>query len=246
MNKSKDYEFLIQNVTNLKGVGAKTKLLLKRKKIEKISDLIWSLPQSFTDRSNLKDLDVLEVGKITTVKVQVIKYNFPRVRNLPNKVFCEDDKGKLDIVFFNSKEGYIRKMLPINSWVVISGKITFFRKKHQITNPTYIVPLHKEEYVRKIVPKYSLTAGITEKIYRKLIEQVLKKLPELSEWHNPVILKKLGNKKWKDCILYLHNSKNARNLNSSYYRRLAYDEILASLLVMSQIRKRIKRIKKKK
>ena len=155
-------------------------------------------------------------------------------------------EGKIDIVFFNSREGYIRKILPINSWVIISGKIAFFKKKYQITNPSYVVPLNREEYVRKIIPKYSLTEGITEKIYRSLIEQVLKNLPELDEWHSVEILKKLNNKKWKDSVLNLHNSKNTQNLNSSHYKRLAYDEILASLLVMSQIRKRVKKIKKEK
>ena len=245
MNKSKDYKFLVQNISSLKGVGIKTKQLLKRKQIEKISDLLWNLPQAFTDRSNLKNLDILEIGKITTIKVKAVKYNFPRIRNLPNKVLCEDEKGKIDIVFFNSREGYIRKILPLDSWIIISGKISFFKKKYQITNPSYVVPLHKEDYVKKIIPKYSLTEGITEKIYRKLIEQVLKNIPELDEWHSLEILKKLDNKKWKDSILNLHNSKNTQDLNSSYYKRLAYDEILASLLVMSQIRKRIKKIKKK-
>ena len=245
MNNSKDYKFLVQNISSLKGVGIKTKQLLKRKKIERISDLLWNLPQAFTDRSNLKNLDILEIGKITTIKVKVVKYNFPRIRNLPNKVLCEDEKGKIDIVFFNSKEGYIRKILPLNSWVIISGKINFFKKKYQITNPSYIVPLSREEYVKKIIPKYSLTEGITERIYRKLIEQVLKNIPALDEWHSLEILGKLNNKKWKDSVLNLHNSKNTQDLNSSYYKRLAYDEILASLLAMSQIRKRIKKIKKK-
>ena len=123
MNQTKLHDFLIKNVSSLKGVGTKTKKLLKKKKIEKISDLLWNLPQSFTDRSNIQTLDKLEVGKITTVKVKVAKYNFPRIRNLPNKVICEDDKGKIDIVFFNSREGYIRKILPLNSLVIISGKI---------------------------------------------------------------------------------------------------------------------------
>jgi len=126
MNKSKDYKFLTQNISSLKGVGIKTGQLLKRKKIEKISDLLWNLPQTFTDRSNLKNLDILEIGKITTIKVKTVKYNFPRIRNLPNKVLCEDEKGKIDIVFFNSREGYIRKILPLDSWVIISGKIGFF------------------------------------------------------------------------------------------------------------------------
>ena len=128
MNQSKMHNFLIQNVSVLDGVGIKTKKLLKKKKIEKISDLLWNLPQGFTDRSNVQTLDKLQIGKITTIKVKVIKYNFPRIRNLPNKVICEDEKGKIDIVFFNSKEGYIRKILPLNSLIIISGKINYYKK----------------------------------------------------------------------------------------------------------------------
>ena len=165
MNQSKTHSFLTNKVTDLNGVGSKIKSLLKRKKIEKISDLLWNFPQGYTDRSNVQTLDKLKIGKITSIKVKVIKFNFPRIRNLPNKVICEDEKGKIDIVFFNSREGYIRKILPLNTWVVISGKINYFKNKYQITNPAYVVPLTKEDYVNKIIPKYSLTEGLTEKTY---------------------------------------------------------------------------------
>ena len=90
MNHLNIQNFLVQNVSNLEGVGKKLETVLKKKKIEKISDLLWNFPQGFTDRSNLQTLDKLEIGKITTIKVKVIKYNFPRIRNLPNKVLCED------------------------------------------------------------------------------------------------------------------------------------------------------------
>ncbi len=245
MNHPNIQDFLTKNVSSLEGVGNKTKKLLKKKKIEKIKDLLWNFPQGYTDRSNLVTLDKLEIGKISTIKVKVIKYNFPRVRNLPNKVTCEDSKGKIDIVFFNSREGYIRKILPMNSLVVISGKINFFKKKYQITNPAYVVPVEKEEYVNKVIPKYSLTEGLTEKIYRKLIEQVLKKITNLEEWHDKNILKKIGNASWVESVNYLHEG-NDNKINSKYYRRLAYDEILSNLLVLSQVRKRIKRLKKEK
>ena len=128
MNQSKTHNFLFQNVSKLSGVGSKTKKLLKKKKIEKISDLLWNFPEGFTDRSNVKTLDSLEIGKITTIRVEVLKYNFPRIRNLPNKVICKDDKGKIDIVFFNSREGYIRRILPLNSLAIISGKINYYKK----------------------------------------------------------------------------------------------------------------------
>ena len=244
MNQSKIHNFLIQNVSALDGVGIKINKLLKKKKIEKISDLLWNLPHGFTDRSNVQTLDKLEIGKITTIKVKVTKYNFPRIRNLPNKVTCEDKMGKIDIVFFNSREGYIRKILPLNSLVIISGKINYYRKKYQITNPTYVVPIDMENYVNKIIPKYSLTEGLTEKVYRKLIEKVLKNITDLTEWHNEEILKKIGNVSWSESIIYIHKNKE-NDLNSKFYKRLAYDEILANLLVLSQVRKRVKKLKKK-
>tara|TARA_Y100000590_G_scaffold466791_1_gene643359 strand:+ start:246 stop:2324 length:2079 start_codon:yes stop_codon:yes gene_type:complete len=244
MNQSKLHNFLFENISILKGVGSKTKKLLKKKKIEKISDLLWNFPQGFTDRSNVQTLDKLEIGKITTIKVKVIKYNFPRIRNLPNKVICEDQKDKIEIIFFNSREGYIRKILPLNSFVIISGKISFYKNKYQIANPSYIAPIEKEKYVNKIIPKYSLTEGLTEKIYRRLIDQVLSNISNLDEWHNDDVLKKIGNVSWSKSIFNIHENKN-KDFNSKFYRRLAYDEILANLLVLSEARKRIKKYKKK-
>ena len=49
---------------------------------------------------------------------------------------------------------------------------------------------------------------------------------------------------WAKSILYLHEKKE-NDLNSQYYKRLAYDEILSNLLVLSHVRKRIKKFKKK-
>ncbi len=243
MNQFKTQDFLFKKVSALKGVGSKTLKVLKKKKIENISDLLWNLPQGFTDRSNIQTLDKLEIGKITTIKVKVIKYNFPRIRNLPSKVICKDDNGQIEIVFFNSREGYIRKILQLNTFVIISGKINFYKNKYQITNPDYVVPVEREDYVNKIIPKYSLTEGLTEKTYRKLIEEVLNNIKEIDEWHNKKILQKIGNVSWCKSIFNLHEN-SVSDLDTKYYRRLAYDEILANLLVLSQVRKIIKKTKK--
>ena len=52
------------------------------------------------------------------------------------------------------------------------------------------------------------TEGLTEKIYRKLVDQVMEKIPNLKEWHNNHLLKKIGNVSWKDAIQNVH-LKNA-------------------------------------
>ena len=242
MKIKNNYKYLLSDLTKLNGVGIKTMKTLKKKKINNIFDLLWRLPKSYTDRSLTGKINNIQIGKIHTLKVIPTKYIFPRVRNLPNRVNCQDETGKIDCIFFNSYEGYIRKILPLNEEITISGKISFFKNKYQITNPTYVAK--DSSLIETVHNKYSLTEGISEKVYNKIISQVLKKLPQLNEWHSPHILKKFGNESWNDSIIKLHDPKNIANYKSNFYRRLAYDEILSSFLVNSEIRKKIKKIKK--
>ena len=87
------------------------------------------------EETNIKEL---QIGKIQTIRITVLKYNFPRIRNLPNKVICENNNEKIDCIFFNSYEGYIKKILPLNKNVLINGKIGFYKNKHQIINPSIV------------------------------------------------------------------------------------------------------------
>ena len=171
MKNTNNYEYLLKDLTKLKGVGKKTTKILKNKKINNLFDLLWRLPQSYIDRTKKNKINELQIGKIHTLKILVKKYLFPRVRNLPNRVICEDSTGKIDCVFFNSYEGYIKKILPLNEEVTISGKISYFNKKYQITNPTYVSK--DNALIEGIHSKYRLTDGVTEKMYNKIINQIL-------------------------------------------------------------------------
>ena len=81
---------------------------LSDKGIENKIDLFLNLPTGAIDRRFCPKLDQLEVGVISTIFVP-LKYQFPRVRNLPNRVTCKDEYGSIDIIFFNSRESYISK-----------------------------------------------------------------------------------------------------------------------------------------
>jgi len=236
------YNYLLSDLKNLKGVGIKTYNILKKKKINNIFDLLWRLPKSYIDRSKSTKIKDLKIGEIQTITLIPYKYNFPRIRNLPNKIHCKDNTGEMDCIFFNSFEGYIKKILPLNKEVTVSGKVGFFRNKYQITNPKYIsedASLIKDKH-----NQYSLTEGISEKIYNKIINQILKNLPSLKEWHNDLTLKKFDNISWNESIIELHKPENVGKYNSNFYKRLAYDEILATFLVHSEIRINLKKIKK--
>ena len=242
-NKS-NYEYLLSDLSNLKGVGAKTTSLLKKKKINNIFDLLWKLPKSYTDRSHSTKIKDLKIGENQTITITPIKYQFPRVRNLPNKVSCSDETGEIDCIFFNSYEGYVRKILPLGKEITISGKIGFFRNKYQLTNPKYVS--EDSSLIKQKHNTYSLTEGISEKIYNKIINQIIINLPILDEWHSKNILDKFGDVKWNEAIIELHKPENIGKFKKNFYQRLAFDEIFSTFLVNSQIRKKIKKIKKKK
>ncbi len=237
-----DHEYLLSNIQNIKGIGRKTSQLFKRKNINTIFDLLWHLPTSKIENSKVTNVSDIQIGKLQTIKLTPLKYNFPRIRRLPNRVVCQSKDIKIDCVFFNSYEGYIKKILPLNTEIIISGKINFFRNKYQITNPTQVK--ESNENILETQNKYSLTDGLTINKYNIIINEVLKELPDLDEWLNDDIKKKFNNIKWKDAILKIHSLDTKEILKSKYYKRLVFDELFAHFLLSSKIRTKIKKIKK--
>ena len=244
MDIKRNYNYLLSDLSSLKGVGIKTMNLLKKKKINTIFDLLWKLPKSYTDRSLSSKIKDLKIDEIQTITVIPQKYSFPRIRNLPNRVLCKDETGEIDCVFFNSYEGYIKKILPIGKEVTICGKIKYFRNKYQLTNPKYIS--ENSSIIKQKHNSYSLTEGISEKVYNKIILQIINNLPKIDEWHSKHILSKFDNISWNDSIKELHNPNNIGKFKENFYQRLAFDEIFSTFLVNSEIRKKIKKIKKTK
>ncbi len=238
-----DFEYLLSSIETIKGVGKKTLSLFYKKKIFTIFDLLWHLPMAKIQINEDTEIEDLQVGKVYNIKLIPIKYNFPRIRNLPNKVICEKNNIKLDCIFFNSYEGYIKKILPLNKEVSINGKAGYFRNKFQFVNPSQV----KTDSSNLILDhnKYSLTEGLSLNKFNQIINNVFKKLPELDEWLPKDVLKIFDHVSWKESIIKLHREDINSIKNSNYYKRLVFDEIFANFLLTSKIRSKIKKIKKK-
>jgi len=238
-----DYEYLLSKLDKIKGIGKKTLDLFIKKKINNILDLLLHLPISKIEISKETEIKDLLVGKLQTVKITPIKYNFPRIRNLPNTVICENNYNKLNCIFFNSYEGYIKKLLPLNKEIIINGKIGFYKNRYQIINPK-LVSISKQNIIDE-KNKYSLTEGLTLNKYNSIINKVLINLPDLKEWHRYGLLKEFNGVGWKQSIIKIHQNNFQDIRNSNFFKRLVFDEIFANFLLSSQIRKKIKKNKKK-
>ena len=72
MHNKRNYQYLLSDLSRLKGVGLKTTNLLKKKKINNIFDLLWKLPKSYTDRSKSSKIKDLRIGEIQTVTILIV------------------------------------------------------------------------------------------------------------------------------------------------------------------------------
>ena len=237
---------LFSSINKIKGVGPVISKKLSDKGIDNKIDLFLNLPTGAIDRSFCPKLDQLEVGKISSIFVRPTKYYFPRFRNLPNKVICKDEFGSIDIIFFNSRENYIKQILPLDQEVIISGKVGFYKNKFQITNPDYVQSIDKGKDITKIMAKYPSIAGISPKTLQKIYQEEIDILKQLREWHRADFLKEMNWPTWYEAIYNLHNPKHIQDVDkqSHYYRRLAFDEIFSNLLIFSEIKKRIQKLNK--
>ena len=80
MNNKSNYEYLLSDLSVLKGVGNKTTSLLRKKRINNIFDLLWKMPKSFTDRSLSSKIKDLKIGQDHTLTV------------IPKKIFFSKNK----------------------------------------------------------------------------------------------------------------------------------------------------------
>ena len=238
-----NFEYLLSPIDKIKGVGKKTLRSFNKKKIFTIFDLLWHLPLSKIETAADTDIEDLQIGKNYNIKVRPIKYNFPRIRNLPNKVICEKNGVKIDCIFFNSYEGYIRKLLPLNEEIIINGKANNFRNKFQFVNPRLVKS--NSSVLIDDENKYSLTEGLTLNKYNKIINSIFQNLPDLDEWLPKEISNLFDNVSWKDCVIKIHKEEITKVKDTKYFRRLVFDEIFANFLLSSDIRSKIKKIKKK-
>ena len=243
----KNFNFFFNPVSKVKGIGPKIKKLFNEKKIDTNIDLIFNFPYGLIDRTHCPKLNNLEIGKISTIFVKVKKHNFPRIRRLPNTVQCYDETGEINIVFFNSRENYIKEILPINGEVIVSGKVNFYKNKYQITNPDYVTSTNNEEKVTKIMPTYASLKGISNKTVNKIYENIIKDIPDVPEWHRDHIIKNNNWLSFKHSLVQLHNPKKIEDLdkNSLAYERISFDEIFSNLLIFAQIKKKNANVYKK-
>lgn len=234
---------LFAQVETLKGVGPRSAAVLAQMGITRPRDLIMTLPTGGVSRRKVDRVADLRPPENAIVTVEIRRHAPPSARGRPWRVYCGDDSGDMQLVFFHPRRDWLEGQLPVGQRRVITGKVELFDGTAQIVHPDHIQP---EDVAppEGFEPVYPLTAGLTAKQMAKAVRLGLERAPDLPEWVDAGVLAERGWPSWRDALVAAHGPQSVSDLSATApaRARLAYDELLAHQMTLA-IARRVSRRK---
>ncbi|MGI9440420.1 MAG: ATP-dependent DNA helicase RecG [Parvibaculales bacterium] len=228
------------DITHLPGIGQKSAQLLASFTGDKVVDLLHHLPNNLIDRSYRPAIGDIENDCVATFEVEILQHKPPpaRRRNLPYRVLTGNETGYLTLVFFHAKADWLKRVLPVGSRRMVSGRVEKFREQVQIVHPDHMLTAENFAKLPVIEPVYPLTAGLSGKMLSKAIQAILPNIPPLPEWCGSI----RTQKNWPDmqaALRQAHRPEDTDGLSLHHpaRERLAYDELLAHQLALALARR---------
>ncbi len=167
------YEALNADVVTVKGVGDKLAETLANVDVYTVNDLLYYLPRRYDDYRKMTYIRDLSVGQVAKIIGTITRSNVVSGKNNRRDLLInfEDTTGSMEVRFFG--QHYLAGQLRTNRQVVLSGKVTQYRGKLQMSNPEW-EPIDVENlHTAGIVPVYPLTAGLTARAFRRQVKKTL-------------------------------------------------------------------------
>ncbi|HFQ95755.1 MAG TPA: ATP-dependent DNA helicase RecG, partial [Anaerolineae bacterium] len=212
-------------LTTLPGIGPKLAETMGRLGLHQVGDLLWHLPARYQDYSNLRTIKELRIGEDITVKATVHSLYSRRTRTgkklTTAKLF--DRTGTIQATFWNP---YIDKYLFPERTYYFSGKVKSVGGQRVLDNPEFEIASDDPTHTARIVPIYPLTEGLSPRVLRRHIRQVVETWADrLPDPLPPDLRQRLDFPSIGEALRQVHFPENERELQRAR-RRLAFEELL--------------------
>ncbi|WAP69661.1 ATP-dependent DNA helicase RecG [Jiella pelagia] len=242
---------LFAAVTTLEGVGPKLagllqNLLVRPGETLRIRDLVFHLPTGLVDRRKRAEIATAPEGAIVTLTVRIDRHQAPgrAQKSVPYRVFATDETGEIALTYFRAQGAWMENLLPVGETMIVSGKVEWFNGRPSMVHPDFVASLERAETMSLVEPIYPMTAGLSGKVLRKAIGQALERVPPFAEWIEPSVVKRQSFPTFNDALKRLHDPADAADISpeNPSWRRIAYDEYLASQLALALSRQNQKAV----
>lgn len=161
------------SVRYAKGVGEKRAQLFKKLNIRTVSDLLYHFPAYYEDRSNVVPIAQTLPGKRQVIQGQVLLFNQFRITKKLSvfKAAIRDNSGVIYAIWYN--QSYLGKLVKKGKELVVSGKVELKFGQKQIKVEDFEILSGDEKdnlHLRRIVPCYPLTEGLSQRVLRRIIK----------------------------------------------------------------------------
>ena len=161
-------------VTILKGVGPTKAKQFAQLNIFTLGDLICHFPRGYEDRTQLVTISQLEVDKPACFRAMVM--NTPRTHHIRKgldltKVQVADHTGRVNLTFFNQK--FTTDQLQYGQEYFFYGSLSGDYMGYQISTPSFEALDAPPITTRRVLPRYPLTAGLSNASVVKAVQQAL-------------------------------------------------------------------------
>jgi ATP-dependent DNA helicase RecG len=233
---------LFAGLETLDGVGPKTAQAFDGIGVATPRDLLFHLPHGVIDRARRDTIRGMIFPAVATVAVTVGAHLPPRTRG-PYRIQVTDAQTEFQLVFFQARGDYLKKLLPTGQMRLISGKVELFDGIAQMVHPDHVLRVEDAGSLPQAEPVYPLTAGLTPKLLGRAVASALARAPKLAEWIDPALL---ARERWPDWQSALHAAHAPADMaqtdpNAPARQRLAYDEFFTHQLTLSLARLRDRR-----
>jgi len=214
-------------LTTISGIGPKSAENLSRLGLVTLGDLLWYLPRRYDDYSQLKTINRLWYGEEVTIIGTVQEIHLRPIRGGTMKLIdavVSDGSGALRVTWFN--QPWIAQQLTPGRAVVLSGRVDQYLGKLTMSSPEW-EPLERQQlHTNRIVPVYGLTAGITPKWLRRVVNAVVERYASRVPDPLPLSVRQsAGVIPLPQALQQVHFPDSADSLQRAQ-ARLAFDEML--------------------
>ncbi len=229
---------LLESSQFVKGVGPSRQVLLERLGIETVEDCISHFPRNYYDRSDFVKISGLAAGTTATFVARVLATSLRRLHRGRSivTVAAGDETGIVNLIFFN--QPYLEKQFKQGARIIASGALTIYRGQRQIIAPDYeIVSGELDEsllHTGRIVPVYPLTAGISQRMMRRVVRNALDKCASSIPENLPAsLLKKFGFPSRAEAFGQIHYPDSWETLRGAT-ERLKFEEVFFLHLLLKE------------
>ncbi len=214
------------SLTVLAGVGPRHAAMLSRLGLNTLGDMLYNFPHRYEDYSQLKPIRDVFYGQALTIIGEVTMVTSRPLRGGRKSIteaVINDGTAGLRLTWFN--QPWLTNRLKVGEAISVSGKVEQYLGRLVMNNPDW-EPVEVENlHTNRIVPIYSLTANVTQKWLRKLMNQVVTYwAPKLTD-HLPETIRQAADlPDLGTALLQAHFPDSDPKLKAAR-QRLAFDEI---------------------